>query len=155
VLLLSYEYWLRSFGGDPTVVGKVFRMNDKPHTVIGVLPPFPQYPQENDVYMPPPACPFRMNPMMIASRTDRMVRMFGRMKPGVRSTEAEADLSAVAATMQREFPKDYPEDSALKVDATPLKTELTRDAKPTMLFLLAAAGFVLLIACANVANLNL
>src|SRR4029077_10447343 len=43
VLLLSYEYWLRSFGGDPTVVGKVFRMNDKPHTVVGVLPPFPQY----------------------------------------------------------------------------------------------------------------
>jgi putative ABC transport system permease protein len=63
VLLLSYEYWLRSFGGDPTVIGKVFRMNDKPHTVIGVLPPFPQYPQENDVYMPSTACPFRMDPL--------------------------------------------------------------------------------------------
>jgi putative ABC transport system permease protein len=155
VLLLSYEYWLRSFGGDPTVIGKVFRMNDKPHTVIGVLPPFPQYPQENDVYMPSTACPFRMDPMMIASRTDRMVRMFGRMKPGVRPTQAEADLSAVAANMQKQFPHAYPQDSALKVDASPLKTELTRDAKPTMLFLLAAAGFVLLIACANVANLNL
>jgi putative ABC transport system permease protein len=155
VLLLSYEYWLRSFGGDPTVIGKVFRMNDKPHTVIGVLPPFPQYPQENDVYMPSTACPFRMDPMMMASRTDRMVRMFGRMKPGVRPAQAEADLSAVAANMQKEFPDAYPQDSALKVDASPLKTELTRDARPTMLFLLAAAGFVLLIACANVANLNL
>src|SRR6266404_4761330 len=155
VLLLSYEYWLRSFGGDPTVIGKVFRMNDKPHTVIGVLPPFPQYPQENDVYMPSTACPFRMDPMMMASRTDRMVRMFGRMKPGVRTAQAEADLSAVAASMQKEFPDAYPQDSALKVDAAPLKSELTRDAKPTMLFLLAAAGFVLLIACANVANLNL
>ncbi len=155
VLLLSYEYWLRSFGGDPTVIGKVFRMNDKPHTVIGVLPPFPQYPQENDVYMPSTACPFRMDPMMMASRTDRMVRMFGRMKPGVRTAQAEADLSAVAANMQKEFPDAYPQDSALKVDAAPLKSELTRDAKPTMLFLLAAAGFVLLIACANVANLNL
>jgi putative ABC transport system permease protein len=155
VLLVSYEYWLRSFGGDPTVVGKVFRMNDKPHTVIGVLPPFPQYPQENDVYMPTVACPFRSDPSMIANRQMPMVRMFGRMKPRLKSTEAEADLSAVAASMQKEFPNDYSGSSGLKVEATPLKTELTRDAKPTMLFLLAAAGFVLLIACANVANLNL
>jgi putative ABC transport system permease protein len=77
------------------------------------------------------------------------------MKPGIRPTEAAADLSAVAANMQKEFRDDYPQDSALKVDATALKAELTRDARPTMLFLLAAAGFVLLIACANVANLNL
>jgi len=155
VLLLSYEYWLRSFGGDPTVVGKVFRMNDKPHTVIGVLPPFPQYPQENDLYMPSVACPFRSSAHMLAHRAGRMLRMFGRMKPNVKPTEAEADLSAVAASMQKEFSNDYPEGSDLKVDVTPLKTELTHDAKPTMLFLLAAAGFVLLIACANVANLNL
>jgi len=155
VLLLSYEYWLRSFGGDPTVIGKVFRMNDKPHTVIGVLPPFPQYPQENDVYMPSTACPFRSGAHMLANRQMRMVRMFGRMKPKIKPAEAGADLSAVASSMVREFPNDYPEGSDLKVDVTPLKTELTRDAKPTMLFLLAAAGFVLLIACANVANLNL
>jgi putative ABC transport system permease protein len=155
VLLLSYEYWLRSFGGDPTVVGKVFRMNDKPHTVIGVLPPFPQYPQENDLYMPTVACPFRSGAHMLANRQMRMVRMFGRMKPSTKPGEAAADLSAIASSMVREFPNDYPEGSDLKVDVTPLKTELTRDAKPTMLFLLAAAGFVLLIACANVANLNL
>jgi putative ABC transport system permease protein len=155
VLLLSYEYWLRSFGGDPTVVGKVFRMNDKPHTVIGVLPPFPQYPQENDLYMPTVACPFRSGPHMIGNRQMRMLRMFGRMKPGIKPAEAEADLSAVAAAMNREFPNDYAEGSDLRVDVTPLKTELTHDARPTMLFLLAAAGFVLLIACANVANLNL
>jgi putative ABC transport system permease protein len=155
VLLLSYEYWLRSFGGDPTVIGKVFRMNDKPHTVIGVLPPFPQYPQENDVYMPSTACPFRSSAHMLANRQMRMVRMFGRMKPDVKPGEAAADLSAVAAAMNHEFPNDYPEGSDLRVDVSPLKTELTRDARPTMLFLLAAAGFVLLIACANVANLNL
>jgi putative ABC transport system permease protein len=155
VLLLSFEYWERSFGGDPTVVGKTFRMNDKAHMVIGVLPPFPQYPQENDVYMPSTACPFRGNPQTIANRQGRMLRIFGRMKPRIEPAQAAADLSAVAASMQKEFPKDYPESSALKVEATPLKTELTRDAKPTMLFLLVAAGFVLLIACANVANLNL
>jgi putative ABC transport system permease protein len=155
VLLLSYEYWLRSFGGDPTVMGKVFRMNDKPHTVIGVLPPFPQYPEQNDVYMPSTACPFRSNPKTIADRQGRMLRVFGRMKPGVKPMQAGADLSAVATAMQKEFPKDYPENAAMKIDVTPLKVELTREAKPTMLLLLAAAGFVLLIACANVANLNL
>ena len=155
VLLLTYEYWLRSFGGDPTVVGKVFRMNDKPHTVIGVLPPFPQYPQENDLYMPTVACPFRSGAHMLANRQMRMLRMFARMKPGVKSAGAEADLSAAAAAMQKEYPNDYPDDTPPSIEATALKTELTRDAKPTMLFLLAAAGFVLLIACANVANLNL
>src|SRR5712671_7966639 len=59
VLMLSYEYWIRSFGGDPTVVNKTFTMNDRPHTVVGILPPVPQYPDENDVYMPTTACPFR------------------------------------------------------------------------------------------------
>src|ERR1700742_2926071 len=155
VLLLSYEYWLRSFGGDPTVVGKTFRMNDKPHLVIGVLPPFPQYPHQNDVYMTSSACPFRSDPEMIANRTGRMLRLFGRMKPGVTPGQAQADLSTVAATMQRDFPTAYSKDATPKMEVTPLKAELTRDAKPTMLFLLAAAGFVLLIACANVANLNL
>jgi putative ABC transport system permease protein len=155
VLLLSYEYWQHSFGGDPTVVGKTFRMNDKAHAVIGVLPPFPQYPQENDVYMTSSACPFRSNPKMVANRQGRMVRMFGRMKPGVTVKQAEADLSSVAANMQKTYPDDYPKDSALAVQATPLKEALTSKARPTMIFLLAAAGFVLLLACANVANLNL
>jgi len=67
-------------------------MNDKPHTVIGVLPPFPQYPQENDVYMPSTACPFRSSPHMLANRHMRMVRMFGRMKTNTKPTEAGADL---------------------------------------------------------------
>src|SRR6202042_959382 len=155
VLLLSYEYWLRSFGGDPTVVGKTFRMNDKPHLVIGVLPPFPQYPHENDVYMTSVACPFRSAPDMIADRKGRMLRLFGVMKAGVTPGQAQADLSAVAATMQRDFPTAYSNEATPKMEVTPLKAELTRDAKPTMLFLLTAAGFVLLIAFANVANLNL
>jgi putative ABC transport system permease protein len=81
VLLLSYEYWIRSFGGDPPVVGKTFTMNDRLHTVIGVLSPVAQYPDENDVFMPTTACPFRSSPAMIASRSSRMMRAFGRLKP--------------------------------------------------------------------------
>jgi putative ABC transport system permease protein len=155
VLMLSYEYWIKSFGGDPTVVNKTFTMNDKIHTVIGVLPPVPQYPDENDVYMPTTACPFRSNPATIANRHARMVQVFGRMKPGMEVSQVQADLSGVAANLQKEFPKDYPEGKNYSVKATALEEALTHNARPTMLVLLAAAGFVLLIACANVANLNL
>ena len=155
VLMLSYEYWIKSFGGDPTVVNKTFTMNDKVHTVIGVLPPVPQYPDENDVYMPTTACPFRSRPATIANRQARMVQVFGRMKPGMSVSQAQADLSGVASNLQKAYPKDYPEGNSYSVKATALEEALTHNARPTMLVLLAAAGFVLLIACANVANLNL
>ena len=59
MLILSYKYWQTHHGGDPNIVGKVFQMNNRPHTVIGVLPPIPQYPVESDVYMPTSQCPTR------------------------------------------------------------------------------------------------
>ncbi len=155
VLMLSYEYWIKSFGGDPTVVNKMFTMNDKVHTVIGVLPPVPQYPDENDVYMPTTACPFRSRPATIANRQARMVQVFARMKPGMSVRQAQADLSGVASNLQKAYPKDYPQGNDYSVKTTALEEALTHNARPTMLVLLAAAGFVLLIACANVANLNL
>jgi putative ABC transport system permease protein len=155
VLLLSYEYWMRSFGGDPTVVGKSFRMNDKIHTVVGVLPPIPQYPDENDVYMPTTACPFRSSQRTITTRTSRMVRAFGRMRPGVTLAQAEADLKSVAANLQKTYPDAYPARFDYTASVFSLRDQLTKNARPTMLMLLGAAGFVLLIACANVANLNL
>ena len=155
VLILSYEYWIKSFGGDPTVVNKTFTMNDKIHTVIGVLPPVPQYPDENDVYMPTTACPFRSSAATIANRQARLMQVFGRMKPGMSVKQAQADLSGVAANLRRAYPKDYPETNDFSMKTISLEEELTHNARPTMLVLLAAAGFVLLIACANVANLNL
>ena len=81
VLLLSHNFWRRRFGGDPKVVGQVFEMNDRPHTVIGVLPPIPQFPDENDVYMPVSACPFRSAETTRTNRNARMVQAFGRLKP--------------------------------------------------------------------------
>jgi len=154
VLLLSFEYWQRAFGGDPTVVGRNVRMNDRIHTVVGVLPPFPQYPHTNDVYMPSVACPFRSNPALVTNRGGRMVRMFGRLKPGVRQPEAQADLSAVVASVQKDYPAFYPPGGGVSALAKPLRGELTHEARPTMLLLVVAAGFVLIIACASVANLN-
>ena len=155
VLMLSYEYWIKSFGGDPNVVNRTFKMNDMVHTVIGVLPPVPQYPDENDVYMPTTACPFRSRPSFISNRSSRMMQVFGRMKPGVGVRQAQADLSSIAVNLQKAYPKDYPPGNDYAMKTVALEEALTHNARPTMLVLLAAAGFVLLIACANVANLNL
>lgn len=155
VLLLSYEYWKNNFGSDPGIVGKTFEMNDKVHTVVGVLPPVPQYPNENDVYMPTSACPFRSSPMHVENRDMRMMEVFGRLKPGVTVAQANADITAIAAGLKSAYPKFYPDNVGYTSTANPLQEELTHSARPTLLVLLAAAAFVLLIACANVANLTL
>jgi putative ABC transport system permease protein len=155
VLLLSYEYWKNNFGSDPGIVGKTFEMNDKVHTVVGVLPPVPQYPNENDVYMATSACPFRSGKMHLENRDMRMMEVFGRLKPGVTVAQASADVTAIAAGLKSAYPKYYPDNVEFTSSASPLQEELTHGARPTLLLLLAAAAFVLLIACANVANLTL
>jgi putative ABC transport system permease protein len=155
VLMLSYEYWKNKFGSDPDIVGKTFEMNDKLHTVVGVLPPVPQYPVESDVYMPTSACPFRSSKMMLDNRDMRMMEAFGRLKPGVSLPQASADLATIAGRLKAEYPKSYPDSMGYSAMTTALREELTHEARPTLLVLLAAAGFVLLIACANVANLTL
>ncbi len=85
VLIISYSYWQTKFGGDPAIVGQVFQMNDRPHTVVGVLPNVPHYPQENDVYMPVSACPFRAaaEKTLAQNRRNFVLTVFGRLKPGV------------------------------------------------------------------------
>jgi len=155
VLVLSYEYWKNKFGSDPDIVRKTFEMNDKVHTVVGVLPPVPQYPVESDVYMPTSACPFRSSRIVIDNRDTRMMEAFGRLKPGVSLPQASADLATIAGRLKAEYPKSYPDSMGYSAITTALREELTHEARPTLLVLLAAAGFVLLIACANVANLTL
>jgi|SRR5580700_688857 putative ABC transport system permease protein len=155
VLLLRYEYWKNKFGSDPEIVGKTFEMNDKVHTVVGVLPPLPQYPTETDVYMPTSACPFRSSKRMIENRDARMMEVLGRLRPGVSVAQANADFSTIAGRLKSEYPKSYTDNLGYAIQSTPLQEELIHDARPTLLMLLAAAAFVLLIACANVANLML
>jgi putative ABC transport system permease protein len=155
VLVLSYEYWQRHQGGDPNIVGKVFHMNNRPHTVIGVLPPVPQYPAENDVYMPTSQCPVRSSAAFKDNRKARMMTVFGRLKSGVLLQTARADLSTVARQIESAYPETYPKAYGYSMAAAPLREDMTRRARSTLLVLLGAAGFVLLIACANVANLML
>ena len=155
VLVLSYQYWQSHQGGDPNIVGKVFHMNNRPHTVIGVLPPVPQYPTENDVYMPTSQCPFRSSQAFMANRKARMMTVFGRLKREVALARAQADLSTIANRMESANPDVYPKGDGYGVAVAPLQQDLARRARTTLLVLLGAAGFVLLIACANVANLML
>jgi putative ABC transport system permease protein len=155
VLVLSYDYWRHHQGGDPNIVGKVFHMNNRPHTVIGVLPPIPQYPAENDVYMPTSACPTRSSKQFRENRDARMMTAFGRVKPGMPLQTVQADLSTIAHRLEASYPQSYKPAFGYGLSVAPLQSELTQHARMTLLVLLGASGFVLLIACANVANLML
>jgi predicted permease len=155
VLILSYEFWKKQERGDPNIIGKKYQMNDRSHLVIGVLPAIPQYPNENDVYMTTTSCPFRMRPAFIANRDGRMMRVFGRLKPNVTLEQAQADLGSIAGQLEQEYPASYNEKTGYGIAPLSLREELTHDARPLLWTLLGAAAFVLLIACANVANLIL
>jgi putative ABC transport system permease protein len=154
VLLLSHDYW-RTLGSDPAIVGRKFEMNDRVHTVVGVLPPIPEYPQDNDVYMPSTACPFRNRTAVVENRRARMLAAFARVAPGVSMEQAQADLEAVSRRLRASNPDAFPRDADPRTVLSPLKEDLVQRARPTFLVLLATVALVLLIACANVANLTL
>jgi len=159
VLVLSNAYWRQTFGADPNIVGQVFEMNNRPHTVIGVLPAIPQYPRENDVYMPTSACPFRAMGEERMNQNRRVfgnLNVFGRVRRGVSLDQVRADVRTVAGRFREEYPAVYePETSGFTANAVALRNALTDTARPMLLMLLGATGLVLLIACANVANLTL
>ena len=159
VLVLSYTYWQSKFGGDPHIVGQVFEMNDRPHTVIGVLPNVPHYPQENDVYMPVSACPFRANAERTLAqangRRNFTLTVFGRLKREVTEAQATRDVDVICSRFVKDDPKTYRPGSGFTASTLPVRDALTSQARPMLLILLATTGFVLIIACANVANLTL
>jgi len=158
VLILSHSYWQSRFSGDPGIVGQVFEMNDRPHRVVGVLPAVPHYPQENDVYMSVSACPFRARAEELQHQNRRAfsaLNVFGRLRPGVSREQAAAGVAAICHRFTRENRSVYSPDSGFAATASGVREELTRDARPMLLVLLGTTGLVLLIACANVANLTL
>ena len=155
VLILSHEFWQKIEGGSPNIIGKTYEMNDRVHTVIGVLPAIPQYPDENDVYMPTTSCPMRSDREVMAERTHRMMNLFGRLKENETLDHARTDIATIAKQLKKEDPKSFPENAGMMTTVSLLREDLTRDARPLLLLLWGAAGFVLLITCANVANLIL
>jgi len=158
VLVLSYSYWQRKFGGDRGIVGQVFEMNDRPHTVVGVLPNVPHYPQENDVYMPSSACPFRSAAEKGIAQNARAfagLNVFGKLKPGVSRERASADVDVICHRFTADDKTAYRPGSGFTAMTLGVRDEMTRNARPMLLILLGTTGLVLLIACANVANLTL
>ena len=133
-------------------------MNDRAHTVIGVLPPVPLYPSESDVYMPTSACPFRAAAEGRIEQNRRAFSnlvVFGKRKADVTPERAASDVRTVAARFTQDHPTVYRADTGFRVNVTGVLEELTRNARPMLLVLLGVTGLVLLISCANVANLAL
>jgi putative ABC transport system permease protein len=158
VAVISDGLWRRRYGSDPNVIGKKFRLDNDLYSVIGVMPPDFRHPgralrTEVDVWAPSGwvAPPF--------SAPVRGVRFMpgaiARLKPGVTIADAQARLDEFARELQKEYPNDYSEKAGWAPRVIGLHSDLVGDVRPSLLMLFAAVGLVLLIACANVANLLL
>src|SRR5437764_6970176 len=150
VVLLSYGLWQRRFGGDQNVIGKPVTLNAESYTVIGVLPPdswLRQPRQKAELWVP---MAFESGSNM-NTRNNYFLRVIGRLKPGVDIPTAQAEMNTISQRLEQEFK----EDTGLSARIEPLAQESVGDNRSTLLVLMGAVGFVLLIACANVANLLL
>ena len=157
VLVLTHAYWQTRFGGDPSIIGQVFEMNNRPHTVVGVLPAVPQYPNEVDIYMPTSACPFRAaaEKRIETNRRAFGLRVFGLLKEGRTREAADTEVATVAQRWTQDYPQDYRAGLGFQAHTANVLEQLTSGARETLLILLGTTGLILLIACANVANLTL
>jgi predicted permease len=147
VAVLSYGFWQRHFAGNRHALGATLQLNFQPYTIVGVMPREVNYPQGIDVWIPIDKTIAGTSP-----RGNYSYRVIGRLKPGVTIEQANADLSGIADRLARTYP-DTNKGRGARVVA--LKTRLTQDSRPQLLLLLGAVALVLLVACANVANLLL
>lgn len=154
-MMLTWDYWQHAFGGDPTVVGRVLRINDRSSTIVGVSEPAPPFPIENDVFVNMVTSPHHLDATMVQGRTHRMTEVFARLASGAGVEQARVELDAIAARLHRDHPDAYDAAAGYRITATPLRDALTARARRTIILLTATAGLVLLTACANVANLVL
>lgn len=147
VIVLSHAFWRSSFGGDRNVLGKSITIDGAVNTVIGVMPsefssPFP----EVQIWAPWPE-----RAAATAARGDRFLHVIARLKPGANLRRAQAEMDAVTSRMTRE----YKDDAGVTAYLVPAVNQITGSVRPALLVLLGAVGFVLLIGCANLANLLL
>ena len=155
VMMLTYEYWQRAFGGDAGAIGRVFRMNGRSVTVVGVLEPAPPFPGQTDVFVNLVTSPHHLDATMVHGRSHRMTDVFARIAPNTEVSQAQAELDRIAAEMYRAHPENYDAAAGYAVTVTPLREALTAKARLTLWLLMGAAAMVLLTTCANVANLVL
>jgi putative ABC transport system permease protein len=155
VAVLSYPFWLSHFGGDRTVIGKHVRINDMVSTIIGIMQRAPQYPVRTDVYVNMVTSPHHLSATMKQGRTHRMTEVFARLAPHATVEQAQSEIARVATNMRADHPEAYERAARYDVAVAPLRVALNERASLTLWLLMGAAAFVLLIACANVANLTL
>jgi hypothetical protein len=154
-VVLSYDFWQKHFGGDKNVLGRIIELDRRPFTVIGVLPAKFQFPIDSDpVELYVTIAEDAVNPdgskPQTEQRGNHSLESIGRLKPGVTIAQAQADLSTIAANLEKQYPDS---NSYLGVKFKPLREELIGDVRTALYVLFAAVVCVLLIANANVANL--
>jgi putative ABC transport system permease protein len=159
VAVLGDGFWRRRFGADPTVVGRTVNLSGQVYTIVGIMPagfklyhPEAQVPPVVDVWVP--LVPLLGNDYRQLQRGSHFLRAFARIRPGATLAQAQADMAAVAARI-REGSPDYYDFEGWGITVLSLHGDLVRDVKPALIILLGAVAFVLLIACVNVANLQL
>ena len=158
VVIISWDLFQQRFGGDRSVIGKTVRLDDDPMTIIGVMPPGFRHPLENGASPMEVWCPVELgntDPQFIGDRRARVFEVIGRLKPGATVTEAQAQLDALSTRLESRYPDVYPAALGWRAAALPLSERVVGDVRPALLVLLGAVAFVLLIGCANVANLML
>jgi len=149
VAILTYALWQRHYGGESSVIGKSILLDEKPYTIIGVLPrSFSLYgvAPELDIWVP-----FAFNRAQL-NREDHELVIFGRLLPGVSLPQAQAEMETIVSQLKKQYP-GIDQENGVRVSG--FHDELIKSLRPSIVILLAAVGFVLLIACANVANLML
>ncbi len=157
VAVLTYEYWQRLFEGDIGVLDQKLNLTSKVATIVGVLEPGSHYASRSvqDFYANYTTNDHYSSAAMEDQRRHRMTTVLARLAPGATIDQARLELNQTLDRFSLDFPNEYPVDFELEVVVTPWRDELVARARPTLLLLLGAAAFVLLIACANVANLTL
>src|SRR6266481_6336168 len=147
VVILGHTVWRDHFAADPGILGRNVLFDGQTYTVVGVMPPKFKFPAWADLWVP-----MAWSDERRAVRGNHNYMVIGRLKPEVSVAQAKEDLSAISARLERQYPED---DKGWGATLLPLREQLVGDVRPALLVLLGAVALVLLIACANVANLVL
>ena len=147
VAVITHSLWQRRFGGDPNILNKTITINSITRTVVGVMPERFNFPKGAEVYAPLP-----MTPELMKSRGNHSYYVLGRLKPGFSIVTAQAELDNVTARLEQQFPET---NTGWGATIFPIVADTVRTYDTALWIMMGAVGFVLLIACANVANLML
>jgi putative ABC transport system permease protein len=147
VVVLSYPFWQSHFGADPKVIGKSLTFNGQPYSIIGVMPAHFQFFYQGQYFVP-----LGWTDQDRAVRNNHNYLVIARLKRGVSLQQAQAEIDTISTRLEQAYPED---DKGWGATIVPLREDLVGDVRPALLVLLGAVAFVLLIACANVANLVL